>query len=43
MNTESVPVVTFGTYVLSGVCKSDIEGAFIKERLVWVNAHPVEA
>ena len=41
MYEESVPVVKFGTTQLSGVCRSDIEGAFIKERLVWIDAHPV--
>ncbi len=41
MYEESVPVVKFGSTQLSGVCSSDITGAFIKERLVWVDAHPV--
>ena len=35
-------MVKFGTNNLSGVCRSDITGAFIMERLVWVDAHPVE-
>ena len=42
MYEEYVPVVKFGTNNLSGVCRSDITGAFIMERLVWVDAHPVE-
>ena len=41
MYEEFVPVVKFGSTQLSGVCSSDIAGAFIKERLVWVDAHPV--
>lgn len=41
MYEESVPVVKFGTTQLCGMSTSDIDGAFIKERLVWVNAHPV--
>lgn len=40
MYEESVPVVKFGTTQLCGMSTSDITGAFIKERLVWVNAHP---
>ena len=43
MYEEFVPVVKFGTNNLSGVCSSGITGAFIMERLVWVDAHPVEA
>ena len=41
MYEEYVPVVKFGSTMLSGVCRSDITGAFIKERLVWIDAHPV--
>ena len=40
MYAEGVPVVKFGTTQLSGVCTSDVAGALIKERLVWVDAHP---
>ena len=40
MYAEGVPVVKFGTTQLSGVCSSDVTGALIKERLVWVNAQP---
>ena len=40
MYEEYVPVVKFGTTQLGGVCSSDITGAFIKERLVWIDAHP---
>ena len=40
MYEESVPVVKFGTTQLCGMSTSDITGAFVKERLVWVNAHP---
>ena len=43
MYEEFVPVVKFGTNNLSGVCSSGITGAFIMERLVWVDAHPVDA
>ena len=39
---EYVPVVKFGTVQLSGVCSSDITGAFVKERLVWIDAHPAD-
>ena len=41
MYEEYVPVVKFGTTQLGGVSRSDITGAFIKERLVWIDAHPV--
>ena len=40
MYEEYVPVVKFGTTQLGGVCRSDITGPFIKERLVWIDAHP---
>lgn len=40
MYAESVPVVKFGTTVLWGVSRSDITGAFAKERLTWVDARP---
>lgn len=40
MYEEYVPVVKFGTTQLSGVCRSDLTGAFIKERLVWIDVHP---
>lgn len=40
MFEEYVPVVKFGTTQLGGVCRSDITGPFIKERLVWIDAHP---
>ena len=40
MYEEYVPVVKFGSTMLSGVSRSDITGAFIKERLVWIDAHP---
>ena len=40
MYEEYVPVVKFGTTQLGGVCSPDITGAFIKERLVWIDAHP---
>lgn len=40
MYEEYVPVVKFGTTQLCGMSTSDIDGALIKERLVWVNAHP---
>ena len=43
MYEEFVPVVKFGTNNLSGVCRSDITGAFIMERLVWIDARPAEA
>jgi peptide/nickel transport system substrate-binding protein len=42
MYEEAVPVVKFGTTQLWGVSTSSITGAFAKERLVWVNAHPVD-
>ena len=41
MYEEYVPVVKFGTTERSGVCTSEVEGVFMKERMVWVNAHPV--
>ena len=41
MYEEYVPVVKFGSTQLSGVCRADITGALIKERLVWIDAHPV--
>ena len=40
MFEEAVPVVKFGSGQVSGVCSSSVEGALIKERLVWVNVHP---
>ena len=40
MYEDAVPVVKFGSTRLSGVCASSVTGAFIKERLVWVDAHP---
>ena len=40
MYEESVPVVKFGSTQLSGVSTSAVTGAFIKERLVWIDAHP---
>ena len=40
MYEEYVPVVKFGSTFLSGVSRSDITGAFIKERLVWIDARP---
>ena len=40
MYEEFVPVVKFGTTQACGVSVSSVEGALIKERLVWVNAHP---
>ena len=43
MYEDYVPVVKFGSNQLSGVCSSDITGAFIKERLVWIDAHPANA
>ena len=43
MYETAVPVVKFGTTQRSGVCTSDIDGFLMKERMVWVNAHPVEA
>jgi peptide/nickel transport system substrate-binding protein len=42
MYEEAVPVVKFGTTQLWGVSTSDITGACVKERLVWVNAHPAD-
>ena len=41
MYEEYVPVVKFGSTFMSGVCRSDITGAFIKERLVWIDVKPV--
>ena len=43
MYETAVPVVKFGTTQRAGVCSSDITGVLMKERMVWVNAHPVEA
>ena len=43
MYEEFVPVVKFSTTQLSGVSSSDITGAFIKERLVWIDAHPANS
>jgi peptide/nickel transport system substrate-binding protein len=40
MYEDFVPVVKFGSTQLSGVCKSTIQGALIKERLVWIDARP---
>ena len=40
MYEDYVPVVKFGATMLSGVCRSDLTGAFIKERLVWIDVHP---
>ena len=40
MYEDFVPVVKFGTTQLSGVCRSSITGALIKERLVWIDARP---
>ena len=40
MYEDYVPVVKFGSTQLSGVCSSSIQGALIKERLVWVDARP---
>ena len=42
MYGEYVPVVLFGTTQRVGVCTSDLTGALMKERMVWVNVHPVE-
>ena len=41
MYEDFVPVVKFGTTQLSGVCRSSVTGALIKERLVWIDARPV--
>ena len=40
MYEEYVPVVKFGSTRLSGVSSSAVQGAFIKERLVWIDARP---
>ena len=43
MYEEYVPVVLFGTTQRVGVHTSDLTGAIMKERMVWVDVHPVEA
>ena len=40
MYEEYVPVVKFGSTQLSGVSSSAVQGAFIKERLVWIDVRP---